>query len=124
MINETVYQFIFDELSKYLVTDWKKLIVYLEYGKKYYSFSFYIKENNEYIKCYDLPYVSEKELAVSFDRIHKIMSEERKNEKCELWSNMTMIVTNDGRMHTDFDYTDISQGLFQFRKTWKSKYLI
>ena len=50
-INERMYQEIFDELSKYLTAEWDKLIVYLEYGNASYSFAFYIKAGDKYIKC-------------------------------------------------------------------------
>ena len=43
MMNEKIYQSIYDELDKYLITGWDKLVVYLEYGKASYSFSFFLK---------------------------------------------------------------------------------
>ena len=36
---------------------------------------------------------------------------------------MTMIVSETGQMHTDFDYTDLSEGAYRFKKDWKNKYL-
>ena len=59
MMNEKIYQNIYDELDKYLITGWDKLVVYLEYGKASYSFSFFLKTNGKYVKCYDLPDVSD-----------------------------------------------------------------
>ena len=123
MMNDKIYQAIFDELSKYLTAEWDKLIVYLEYGNASYSFAFYIKAGDKYIKCYDIPSVSDKELAKSFSAIDKIVSKERSQEKKALWTNMTMTVTKTGQMHTDFDYTDLSEGTYQFKKNWKKKYL-
>ena len=123
MINDKIYQAIFDELSKYLTSDWNKLIVYLEYGNASYSFAFYINTGDKYIKCYDIPGISEKELAKSFSIIDKLVSKERAKEKNKLWTNMTMAVTKDGKMHTDFDYTNLSEGTYQFKKNWKAKYL-
>ena len=35
-----------------------------------------------------------------------------------------MLVDADGNMHTDFDYTDLSSGTYQFKKAWKKKYLV
>ena len=114
---------IFSELEGYLPKGWDKLVVYLEYGNGSYSFSFHVKTGGKYTKCYDLPDVSEDALAKSFSKIDKVILKERKKEK-ELWSNMTMVVDNDGNMHTDFDYTDLSEGTYQFKKNWKKKYLI
>lgn len=123
MMNEKIYQAIFDELSKYLIAEWNKLIIYLEYGNTSYSFAFYIQAGDKYIKCCDIPGVSEKELAKSFSDIDKIVSKERSQEKNTLWTNMTMTVTKTGQMYTDFDYTDLSEGTYQFKKNWKKKYL-
>ena len=123
MINEKIYQGIYDELSKYLIFGWEKLVIYLEYGNASYSFSFYVKTKEGYVKCYDLPDVSEKALGASFKKIDKMVSKERNKDKDALWSNMTMIVTEAGDMHADLDYTDLSEGTYQFKKAWKNKYL-
>ena len=123
MINEKVYQNIYDELDKYLVSEWEKMVVYLEYGKASYSFSFFVKINGKYIKCYDLPGTSEDDLSKSFSKIDKIISEERTKNK-EDWTNMTIIVEKSGQMHSEFDYTDLSDGAYKFKKEWKKKYLV
>lgn len=123
MINEKIYQNIYDEFDKYLGNGWEKLVVYLEYGKASYSFSFYVRVKGKYIKCYDLPNASEKELVESFAKIDKKVSEERAKEK-EPWTNMTLVIENSGKMHADMDYTDISEGTYRFKKDWKKKYLI
>lgn len=123
MINNEIYQKIFDELSKYLLNGWEKLVVYLEYGSNSYSFSFYEKIEGEYIKCFDIPNVDETELDVSFRIIDKTISADR-NELSEKWSNMTMTVDKKGSMHTDFDYTDLSSGNYKYIKEWKEKYLL
>lgn len=123
MINEKIYQNIYDELDKYLPSGWSKLVVYLEYGKASYSFSFYVKMDGKYVKCYDLPGISDDDLTASFKRMDKIISKERSKDK-EPWSSMTVIVDSSGRMHADLDYTDLSEGNYQFKKDWKKKYLV
>ena len=123
MIYEKIYQEIYDELYTYLTPDWEKLIVYLEYGEGSYSFSFYEKSRNGYCNGYDLPGVKEKEIDRSFRRIDKLILRERKKETDNIWTNMTMVVTKTGTMHADFDYTDLSNGTYQFKKKWKKKYL-
>lgn len=122
-MNEEVYQNIYDEIDKYLSGSWEKLVVYLEYGSDSYLFSFYIRMEGKYLKCYDLPNVSDDELAVSFRKIDKAVSKERNSLK-EPWSNMTLVVENSGKMHADMDYTDLSEGTYKFKKEWKKKYLI
>lgn len=123
MMNETVYQSIYEELSRYLMAGWEKLIIYLEYGNASYSFSFFVKKGKDYLKCYDLPGVTEDELAKSFKKIDKTVGRERGKLK-DVWTNMTMVVDSDGNMHTYYDYTDLSEGTYQFKKNWKKKYLI
>lgn len=122
MMNETVYQDIFENLEKYLSQSWEKLVVYLEYGINSYSFSFYVKENGEYVKCYDIPDVSDSELAESFRKIDLLVAPQR-NNKDSNWTNMTMVVDSSGNMHADFDYSDLSNGTYQYKKDWKNKYL-
>lgn len=123
MMNSDIYQKIFDELDKYLIKGWKKLIVYLEYGKASYSFSFYEQIDDNYIKCYEIPEVSDEDLDKSFRKIDDIVSKERKTEK-DIWTNMTMVIDSSGKMKTDFDYTDLSAGTYQYKKNWKTKYLV
>lgn len=123
MLNNKIYQMIYDELFKYLPISWERLIVYLEYGEDSYSYSFYVKENGEYTKCFDMENVSEDMLYSSFAKIERMVSAERCKQNDGLWSNMTMIVESIGRMKTDFDYTDLSAGNYQYKKNWKKKYL-
>ncbi len=123
MINEKVYQIIYDELDKYLVPEWERMVVYLEYGKASYSFSFFVKINGKYIKCYDLAGISEDDMSESFSKIDKIITKERTKNK-EDWTNMTMIIEKSGQMHSEFDYTDLSDGAYRFKKAWKKKYLV
>lgn len=121
MMNDKIYQMIFNEVSDFLPDDWSKLVVYLEHGEEAYSYSFYVKMDGNYVKSFDLA-VSEEKLFAAFARIEKYVSKERnKLEKC--WSNMTMIVDYRGNMKTDFDYTDLSNGNYQYKKAWKKKYL-
>ena len=124
MINEKVFQSIYDELSKYLSSNWEKLVVYLEYGEASYTFAFYEKLKDAYVKCFDIPGVSEEKLMKSFSKLAKMISKERGKKGQEVWSTMTMVVTSDGRMHTDYDYTDLSEGSYQYMKNWKKKYLV
>ena len=123
MLNEKIYQLIFDEISAFLPDGWNSLVVYLEYGENSYSFSFYVKINKRFIKCYDLPGISDEQLFEAFQKIDNAVMMEREKAKGELWTNMTMIVDNDGNMHTDFDYTNLTDCAYEYSKEWKSKYL-
>lgn len=121
MMNDKIYQMIFNEVSDFLPSEWSNVVIYLEHGEEAYSYSFYVKVGDKYIKCFDLG-VSENKLFAAFARIEKKVSKERnKLDKC--WSNMTMIVDDEGNMKTAFDYTDLSRGNYQYKKAWKKKYL-
>lgn len=124
MINDKLYQMIFDEIKKCLHIKWDKLIVYLEYGEASYSFSFYVKQGHGYVKCYDLPGINDAALDSAFAKINAILTPERDSMGIKRWSNMTMIVDNNGAMHTDLDYSDLSGGVFEYKKAWKAKYLV
>lgn len=123
MMDNKIYQMIFDEISGFLPSVWDKVVIYLEHGEDSYSYSFFVKEGNEYIKCFDLNNLSEEELFAAFSRIEIKVSAERSKMK-DCWSNMTMIVDNSGAMRTEFDYTDLSSGNYQYKKLWKKKYLV
>lgn len=124
MINDKAYQAIFNELSKYLEEDWERVVIYLEYGNASYSFEFYVKKDGTYVKCFDLPEVSDKALNKSFKKIDKMVSKERKKIKDEeLWTNMTITVSRDEKMHADIDYTNLEGGTYKYKKAWKKKYL-
>ena len=123
MLNDKIYQMIFDEIRFYFPENWNQVVIYLEYGEASYSFSFYVRLNGEYIKCYNLPNINEEQLMDSFGRIDKAITVEREKEDGDLWSNMTMIVDAEGNMHVDFDYTDLSECGYQYSKEWKEKYL-
>ena len=122
-MNNSIFQNIFDECVQYLDSKWEELVVYLEYGEASYTFSFYERINGRYVKCFDIPSINEKELMNSFRKIDRMVSAERNKEKGEIWTNMTMVVTSDGHMKTNFDYTDLSEGTYQYMKQWKAKYL-
>lgn len=121
MMNDKIYQIIFDEISQFLPNEWSKLIVYLEHGKEAYSYSFYVKIKDDYVKCFDLG-IPESELFSAFSRIEKQVSKERSQLE-KPWTNMTMVVDSDGNMKTNFDYTNLSHGNYQYKKAWKNKYL-
>lgn len=117
-------QAVFDVVAPLVPKGWIKLVIYLEYGAGSYSFSFYYSDGEKYIKCFDIPGVLDETILTAFGEIDKIVSPERDKLKGELWSNMTMVVNSGGNMHTDFDYTDLSMGTYQYKKDWKKKYLV
>lgn len=122
MINKEIYQQIFDKIELFVPTNWEKIIIYLEYGEASYSFSFFYNDGAKYIKCYDIPSISEDKLYEAFKELNTIVSAER--IKGDLWSNMTMVVDRESNIKAYFDYTDFSSGNFEYMEKWKKKYLI
>lgn len=123
MINEKIYQSIFDEVSIYLPSSWDRVVIYLEYGESSYSISFYVKESGKYAKCYDLKGVSDEELYRSFKKINNAVAKQRNAIDGDKWSNMTMSVESSGKMKVDFDYTDLTEKAYQYSREWKKRYL-
>ena len=123
MINEKIYQSIFDEVSIYLPSSWDRVVIYLEYGESSYSISFYVKDSGKYTKCYDLKGVSDEELYRSFKKINNAVAKQRNAIDGDKWSNMTMSVESSGKMKVDFDYTDLTEKAYQYSREWKKRYL-
>lgn len=68
MMNEKVYQTVFNTIAPLLPEDWDKLVVYLEYGEDSYSFSFFYSDGKKYVKCFDIPTISEETLFSAFKK--------------------------------------------------------
>ena len=124
MINDKIYQSIFDEVYKYLPSAWDKVVIYLEYGESSYSISFYVKKNGKYTKCYDLDGISDEEFYQSFKKINQNVMLKRNGITGDIWSNMTMVVEHSGKMHVDYDYTDLTEKAYQYSKRWAKIYLV
>lgn len=122
MINN-IYQKIVDEIIDFFPNRWEKVVVSLNYGEESYEISFYVKSNNEYIKCFDLNKVTDEDLLDAFGRIDCFVSVDREKLK-DKWTNMTLILDNSGKVHVDYDYANHSQDGYQFNKEWKKKYLV
>ena len=123
MLDTAIYQKIYEDLAVFLPDSWEKLVVYLEYGEAVYTFSFYVKVDGKFIKCYDLPDLDEEQLFRAYREIDLLVEPERNALPRERWTVMTMLVDSDGKMHTDFDYSDLSNGTYEYRKAWKQRYL-
>ena len=67
--------------------------------------------------------ISDDDIFTAFENIDEALSQEWEKET-EPWSNMTMLVDNSGNMKTYFDYTDLSEGNFEYKKIWENRYLV
>lgn len=123
MLSGMVYQKIYEELAVFLPDSWEKLVLYMEYGEESYSFSFYVKVDDKFIKCYDLPDLNEEQLYKAYREIDCLVEPERNALQGEKWTVMTIVVDAEGNMHSDYDYADLSDGSYEYRKLWRRKYL-
>ncbi len=122
-MNDSIFQNIYDEIEQYIQFRWKKIVIYLEYGEESYTFLFYVNTGGEYVQCYDIKGINEDDLMDSFERIDEIVNEARSKDG-QTWSNMTIVIGDDGELKVDYDYTDLSQGTYKYEKEWKNKYLV
>ena len=124
MSNE-IYQNIFNILQPVLPEGWKKLILFAGYTAGSYTMKYYIvDENDNYIDCFQQSGVSKAQLIKLFMNIDHIIRIKRTQlDSKNRWSVMTMIVSADGRMKTEFDYTDISENVIAYEQEWKKRYI-
>lgn len=126
MMDELMYQNIFDIIESMLPNGWNKVVLYANYSEGSYSIKFYVKNaDNQYKDCYSLEGVSKAGLIKVFMSIDKIISPERKKlTNKEKWSVMTLVVNRKGTFKAEYEYENISDNLFEYESAWKTKYLV
>lgn len=124
-MDNKIFQKIFDILQPVLPNGWKKMVLFVGYTAGSYTMKYYTCDNQgRFTDCFSQSVINRTQLIKLFMSIDKAVSPERKklNEKNK-WSVLTMIVTDDGKMKTDFDYTDISDNAIAYEQSWKEKYI-
>ena len=121
MTNEINYSEVFGLLKPVLPQEWKQIILYLEYGQTSYSFAYYVNTGTgQFVKCYDLPGISDEAILNAFSQIDTLIKPQQK-EEC--WTNATIRFDSENKITIDYDYTDLTNHAYQYRKNWKLKYL-
>ena len=125
-MSNDVLQKIFDTIEPVLPEDWKKMILFIGYTAGSYTMKYYTSDNTgKYTDCFSLEGVNRSQLTKVFMGINKILKTERdKLDEKNKWSVMTMIVSSDGKMRAEFDYSDISENAIAYERKWKEKYQI
>lgn len=121
---EINYQEIFNIIQELLPNDWKSVVFYAEYYEGAYMMKFYIKqENGKIIDCFDMG-IPLDTIGDFFEMIDGIIEPEWKKLE-DKWSNMTMVVNQNGEFKVDFGYEDFPQGegYSKFLDEWYIKYL-
>ena len=123
-MNEKLFQNIFEKIQDVLPHDWKRVMFYAGYTKGSYSMKYYVDNGDGYIDCFNLGNIKKTQLIQLFMSIDKIISCERKSlEENNKWTVLSMFVSSDGMVKTEFDYTDISENIISYENKWKQKYL-
>ena len=124
-MDNKVFQDIFDILQPVLPKEWKKFLLFIGYTEGSYTMKYYTcNDSVVYIDCFSQKEVSRAQLIRIFMNIDKIVSPQRKElDEKSRWTVMTMIVSADGSMKSEFDYDDISENAIQYERDWERKYL-
>lgn len=124
-MNGKMFQDVFDLLQDFLPQNWTEMVLFAGYTKGSYSMKYYCKIGNAaFIDCFHIGGVSRADLLKLFINMDKILSKERTLlDEENRWTVLTMIVDNEGKMRTEFDYNDHSEDMLAYEKEWKKKYL-
>lgn len=125
MRKDRYFQRVFDCIDEFLPEQWNKVVFYAEYDEGSYCIEFWVNVGSGYVKCYDLPGIPRTELRRAFaDADEFICSERETLSENDLWSSMTMVVKNNGKVQVDYDYTDLTEVAYEHKQAWKKKYLL
>ena len=126
LMNSKLFQDIFDLLVDVLPENWKKLVFMAEYTEGSYSMKYYVQiGESDYLDCFKLGNIDDLQLLQLFIKLNNIISPERSSlQESEKWNVLSMTVDSDGKMKTDFDYTDISNDVITYEDEWMKKYLV
>ena len=124
-MNNEIFQNIFDIIQPTLPNSWKKMVLFVGYTAGSYNMKYYTAdEKGEYTDCFSQKEINKVQLIKLFMRIDRVVGPERKKlDEQNKWSVLTMTVTNDGNMKTEFDYADISENVIAYERSWKEKYI-
>lgn len=124
-MDHEIYQKIFDILQPVFPKGWEKMVLFVGYTTGSYTMKYYICDNQGgYTDCFSQSGINKSQLIRLFMSIDQVISPERKKlDEKHRWSVLTMSVTKNGSMKTDFDYVDISDKAIAYEKKWKEKYI-
>lgn len=125
MSEQELLQDIYEQLEQYFPSDWENIVFYGECKEDSYLYEYYVDNGSgEYIKCFKLPGIIRKDLIKTFTQINQIVKAYRSTlSRNNLWTNITIIMKHTGQVKAEFDFTDLSDGGYEYMKRWKQKYL-
>lgn len=125
-MSNDMFQKIFDILIDFLPENWSKLVYMAEYYEGSFSMKYYVKtSNSDYISCYDMENFDNNNFIITSIELNKIISVNRLQlSEDKRWSAIAMTVESNGKMYTDFDYTNIIEDQIEYVENWEKKHLI
>lgn len=125
-MNSDMYQKIFNLIAEVLPENWSKLVFMAGYTEGSYSMKYYVKIGaTDYLDCFELGNIDNLQILQLFIKLDSVISSERSLlQDSEKWNVLSMTVDSEGKMKTDFDYTDISNDVITYEEEWKKKYLV
>lgn len=129
---EQTYQQIANTLVNIVPEAWNKIFLYAEYREGYKKVFFYYYPELGVKPVYslditDLFSINEDEFDELENKLYQCFSElweEFKEQEQELWTNLTFILDNTGKMKISYGYEDISQlSPVEKQEKWESEYL-
>lgn len=124
-MNNEIFQNIFDIVQPLLPDSWNKMVLFVGYTAGSYTMKYYTADvKGEYTDCFSQEGINKAQLIKLFMNIDKVVGPERKKlDERNKWTVLTMTVTNDGKMTTEYDYSDISENAIAYEQKWKEKYI-
>ncbi len=129
---EQTYQQIANTLVNIVPEAWNKIFLYAEYRDGYKKVFFYYYPESGVKPVYslditDLFSINEDEFDELENKLYQCFSElweEFKEQEQELWTNLTFILDNTGKMKINYGYEDISQlSPVDKQEKWEAEYL-
>ena len=120
-----------NKLQVILPQNWNKVVFYAEITDDSYEMFYYVYtlDSDKPIQCYDLPdkyVIDEEQIDSVFDELFEPLRDERNQlvlEGKDAWTNYTLTFSDDGSFKVDYDFTSLTDGGYEYRKTWKQKYI-
>jgi hypothetical protein len=124
-MDHEIFQEVFNLIEVYLPEGWKKVAFFGGYTEGSYSMKFYIQNSDgKYVDCYNISGVKKSTLIDTFIKIDSVLSKQRAAlEQGKKWTVFTMLVDEDGKMNTYYDYDNHSDNMISYEKEWMEKYL-
>lgn len=125
------FEMIAEKIQMVLPKNWSKVCLYAEIEEDSYEMFFYcfLQGENKPIQCYNLEEkysINEDDIDEIFYQINQILKPEwleLKEKEKDVWSNLTFILNDNGEFFGEYDYSDLSNGSYDYKKEWKNKYL-